>query len=187
MKKTLAHTLACFLGVSLLAACSAGQTIADSSGERPAETSPAETEVQASVEIASPSGSDLLISFFKPVADLPRGTAGAMLKQAQAACDVLRFANDSTVRSSNPDELRANLAEAWDGLTDEERAAFEENLPALRDMIAGSAADWEEYRGIFEDAGIAEDMLALASDETAMESFSALFDHTAAVCFEEGN
>ena len=137
----------------------------------------------------APGVSELLDSFFRPVAGIPNGTPGAMLKQAQVACDALRFANTNAVWCNDPGELRAHLAEAWAGLTAVEQVAFEENLFAVHGLIVNSVVDWENYGYLFEDAGIAEDMQALESDRTALESFSRLFDHTVAVCLagEDGD
>lgn len=130
----------------------------------------------------APTPEELVESFFKPVAEIPNGTAGAMLRKAQVACSTLRFADTYAIWSNDLQELRANLAEAWAGLSAEEQAAFDENIFAVQGVIVNAAVTWEDYSGLFEDAGVREEMQALERDDTAMESFTRLFDNAVTVC-----
>ncbi len=180
MKKTITMILALLLCVSLLAACGASPTPAET---KPVEAEPAENEA-ATPAAAAPAASELVENFFKPVAEIPTGTAGSTLKMAQVACGVLRFADSCAIRSADPEELRGNLAEAWASLSADEQAAFEEKILAVQGLIANAAATWEDYSGLFEDAGVKEDMEALRESEEALESFTCLYDGAVAACRE---
>lgn len=130
----------------------------------------------------APSAADLAENFFRPVAEIPNGTAGAMLRKAQVAYSTLRFAYTYAIWSNDLHELRANLAEAWGSLSADEQAAFDENIFAVQGLIVNSAVTWEDYSGLFEDAGVREEMQALEEDNAAMESFTRLFDNAVTVC-----
>ena len=134
----------------------------------------------------APSPAELAEQYFRPIAQIPDGTAGVTLKEAQVACEALRFAYTYAVWCSDPDELRANLAEAWAGLTGEEQAAFGDHLFAIHGLVVNSTVNWTDYGWSFEDAGVGEDMQALEADRTALEGFSRLFDSTVAACLAEG-
>ena len=116
--------------------------------------------------------------YFRVVAGLPQGTAGASLAASQAACDVLGFAWGNELWLADEDTLRANMLEAWEGLTDEERAAFDANFPALDEQISRCFEDWESNRGAFEDAGVADTMTELLEDGSAQLSWETLSANT---------
>ena len=116
--------------------------------------------------------------YFRTVAGIPQGTAGASLAAAQAACDMLGFAWGNELWLADADTLRANMLEAWESLTDEERADFDANFPALDALLNGCFEDWEANRGRFEDAGAAETMEDLLADGTSRRSWEALSANT---------
>ena len=64
------------------------------------------------------------------------------------------------------------------GLTDDERASFDANFPALNELLNSVFEDWDANRGRFDDAGAAETMEALMADETAQLSWDTLSAHT---------
>ncbi len=134
----------------------------------------------------APSPAELTEQYFRPIAQIPDGTAGVTLKEAQVACEALRFADTYAVWCNDTDELQENLAEAWKGLTGEEQAAFGDHLFAIHGLVVNSTVNWTDYGWSFEDAGVGEEMQTLEADRTALEGFYRLFDSTVETCFAEG-
>lgn len=116
--------------------------------------------------------------YFRAVAGIPQGTAGSSLAAAQTACDVLGFAFGNELYLAPEDTLRARVLEAWDILSDEEKANFGVNFPALNDLLNSCFEDWESNRGRFDDAGAADTMDELLADGTAQWSWEALSVNT---------
>ena len=116
--------------------------------------------------------------YFREVANVPRGTAGTSLAMAQAAFNVLSFADYSDLRLMDIATLRANMSEAWDSLTDDEQAGFNGNFMAMNALLYSCFEDWNANRSAFEDAGVADGMEYLLSFETAYESWDTLSAHT---------
>ena len=116
--------------------------------------------------------------YFRAVAGIPQGVAGASLTQAQVASDVLGFAVGNELYAADIDTLRANLLEAWESLTDTERADFDNNFPDLVELLDGVFQNWEQNRGNFEDAGVADVMEDILSADMAEESWSTLNANT---------
>lgn len=117
-------------------------------------------------------------AYFRAVAGIPQGTAGASLTQAQVACDVLGFAFYNELWLPDTDALRANMLEAWESLTDEERANFDANFPAFNELLNSCFEDWAANRSRFEDAGVAETMEELMENGTAQWSWDELSANT---------
>lgn len=124
--------------------------------------------------------------YFRTVAGIPQGTAGASLAASQAACDVLGFAWGNELWLADEDTLRTNMLEAWNSLTDEERAGFDANFPSLDELVNRCFEDWGANRSRFEDAGVAESMEELLAYETARQSWDALSAHTWTLGNSEG-
>ncbi len=116
--------------------------------------------------------------YFRVAAGIPQGTAGASLAAAQAACDLLGFAWGNELYLADEDTLRSNMSEAWNSLTDEERAGFDANFPALDALVKSCFEDWQANRGRFEDAGVAQTMEELMENGTAQLSWETLSAHT---------
>ncbi len=117
-------------------------------------------------------------AYFRAVAGIPEATAGASLAQAQVACDVLGFAFYNELWLPDTDALRANMLEAWESLSDEERANFDLNFPAFNELLNSCFEDWEANRSRFEDAGVAETMEELMENGTAQWSWDELSANT---------
>lgn len=116
--------------------------------------------------------------YFRVIGGVEAGTAGSQLAQAQSACDVLGFAAGNELWTADTDTLRANMLEAWNSLTDEERADFDANFQELDALLKGCFEDWEANRGTFDDAGVVEMVEELLSDETARQSWDVLSANT---------
>lgn len=125
-------------------------------------------------------------AYFRTVAAIPQATAGASLIAAATACNVLGFAAGNELWLSDVDTLRANMLEAWESLTDEERANFDANFPALNELLNSSLADWEANRSSFDDAGVADTMEELMEDGTSQWSWDTLSAHTWTLGNSEG-
>lgn len=119
---------------------------------------------------------ELAEDFIQVVAGIEQGTAGASLKQAIAACEVLRFAAGSDLAELGADGLKACLGEAMESVDEEARAAFEENLDGMAALLNACLEDWEANRPLFDDAGVAEEMDALVSDAEVRLNWEMLRD-----------
>ena len=137
-----------------------------------------ETSGEEDYEVAVPSAEDFVDFYFRVVSAIPQGTAGASLTAAQTACDVLAFAAERELWLADVDTLRANMLEAWNSLTDDERASFDANFPALNELLNGCFEDWDANRSRFEDADAADTMEELMADGTAEWSWETLSAHT---------
>ena len=107
---------------------------------------------------------------------LEEGTAGASLKQAQTAEEILTFAADKQIWNLDAYARTAAITEAWSGLSDEEKALAKRNFDGVAGMIDKVFKDYESVRGTFEDAGVGEEMKALSVNVYARRSFNALRD-----------
>ena len=116
--------------------------------------------------------------YFRVVGGYHKGTAGASLEEASAACDVLCFAVGNELHLADIEELRANMLEGWESLSDEERADFDANFADLDALLKSCFEDWDSVRGRFEDAGVSETMDDVLSNEMAGECWEILSAHT---------
>ena len=141
---------------------------------------------ETELEVDVPTAEEFSDLYFRVVANIPQGTAGSSLAQAQAACDVLGFAYGSELWLADVDMLRANMLEAWDSLTDEEQANFDSNFPALNELLNSCFADRGSYQGLFDDAGVGEAMEELLENGTAQWSWETLSANTWTLGNSEG-
>jgi hypothetical protein len=127
----------------------------------------------------SPTAEDFAQRFFTPVAGVESDTAGATLKQAAMVHSVLRFAYDSTLWDASFEGMRDSMLEAWEAMSDVDRAAFDENLMGivvpLMERVFG---DYDAVADQFDDAGVGEDMTFLSRDVEARESWQTLLGNT---------
>lgn len=105
-----------------------------------------------------PTAADLADGYFRAIASVEQGTAGASLKLAVAAAGAASFAADHGLWDPDNDALCAGLLEGWESLTAEEQAAFDGNFPVVAAQIDECLENWDSLRPIFEDAGAAEQM-----------------------------
>ena len=132
----------------LLIACTAALAEADA----PAEPFPA------------PTPDELTNDYFLVIAGIEQGTAGASLKQAEAVAQVASFAIGHSLYNTDIPALRENLLTAWEGLSDETRAAFDANFIPAVELVSACCDDFDANRGAFDDAGVAETMEMLVYD-----------------------
>ena len=119
----------------------------------------------------APTAEALQENVVTPVADLETGTAGASLKLALTACDVARFASENLLWNADPDALKENLHTALDG---DARSRFEENWPAVAELLDAAFENDVDVAGAFDDAGAGDAMAAMAADPGARQSWRTL-------------
>lgn len=121
---------------------------------------------------------DLVSNYFHVIGGARPGTAGCSLAQANIACKAVHFAYERRIDKADVPTLRATLLKAWEGMSEAERRAFDSNFIDVCRLIDSCRADWPKMRGLFEDAGCAEEMEKLMKNPTALSAWSELCAHT---------
>ena len=116
------------------------------------------------VSVPAPSAEELAENYYRPIAALPEGTAGSSLQLAQAVYDVYRFCSEYQLWLVSNTELGPNMLAALDLLTEEERAAFEKNEPAVTEGAQQLLEENAEVDGAYEDAGVLDRLQDLRGD-----------------------
>jgi len=113
-------------------------------------------------EIAeAPSAEEILDSYYRVVAGLETGTASASMKQAEAVRDIYLFCSVCPFWCMDQEAFSQNLKAAQDQLTEEEKAAFDQNRGALALEITRLLMEDEAAGSVYSDAGIEKQMEAL--------------------------
>ena len=133
-----------------------------------------------------PSAEEFAEGYFRWVTSFHPGTAGSSLRQAEAACACVHFAAENRLAEVDVPLLRSTMLTAWESLNDDERGWFDENFVGMAGLIDACRADWESNRGLFEDAGVADQMAVLMDDPAACEAWSTLCAHTLTLGNSEG-
>lgn len=115
-------------------------------------------------------------NLFKTLIGLETGTAGSSLKAAQAAQEILSFATSRSIWNIDAYSRSDAITEAWNGLSDEDKALFKLNFDEVTGLVDKVFKDYEAVRGTFEDAGVGDDMKALSVNVYAKRSWNALRD-----------
>lgn len=126
----------------------------------------------------APSVEDFYEDYFMPVNSWHPGTAGSSLKLAIAVCEVLEFAEDEDFWCTDIPAMRDNMLKAYESLSADEQAIFDENFMSIYALIDSCFEDWESNRGVFEDSGKAGEMAALLADPMVRVSWEVLKAHT---------
>ena len=118
--------------------------------------------------------------YFLPAANVEIGTAGASLKQAILAHDLVRFAYDNDLWNVDIDAMRDVMLTAWEGLDKDTQARFDANMfgGVVGEITNGIYWDYDNLAGQFEDAGVGEDVAFLNADPEACDSWAILFANT---------
>ena len=112
----------------------------------------------------APSAEDIRREYYQKVIGLEVGTAGASLKLAQTVHDVLQFCSAAAFWSMDDEAFAAHLQAAQDGLTAEEKAAFDQNRGIVTLEITRLLNEEEELGGVYADAGVEDQMIELRGD-----------------------
>ena len=125
MKRFLAILLVSLMSLSILAGCDRpvnkevndGKeqlTTTAASAKPTTKTEKKTTKASATNKIFStPSTQDLVKGYFHVIGTIPKGTAGASLKLAEAATEVFEFAQDYNLAGCDISALRDNMLNAW--------------------------------------------------------------------------
>lgn len=127
----------------------------------------------------TPSTQDLVKGYFNVIGSIPKGTAGASLKLAEAAVAVFRFAQDYSLAGCDISAMRDNMLNAWEKVLDEEeRANFDENFMDVVTFMDEAQKDPSSVAGQLEDAGVKADFEKLASQAGAWDNWDTLKANT---------
>ncbi len=113
----------------------------------------------------TPSAESLASNYFAVIAAPHEGEAGYSLKLAGAAAAAYEFALNNDLKNADAEQLSANLLEAWEGLSDEEKASFDSNIIAVAEMISAVEEDWDNNCDAFLDAGADTQMISCLTSE----------------------
>ena len=135
-----------------------------------------EYEMPAPAE--APTAEEFTEGYFGVLANLESGTAGASLKTAIAASEVCTFAETHELYNPDVEPLRANMLAAFEGMDEDEQAAFWTNFDTVRALLDECLEDYDANRAIFEDAGAADAMDEVMYDPLNRLAWENLRDHT---------
>ena len=121
---------------------------------------------------------------FLAIAELPDGTAGSSLRQAEAVCGLWSLSGTYRFDQYEPDALAQLLREAWSLLPEDAQAGFAEKAPAVLAEAERLLDPAAQPDGRYEDAGVSGTLEALRSDQAARDSAAALLSALAAYAAE---
>ena len=145
-----------------------------------------EPTAESTATAAVPTAEAFADNYFRVVTSFHPGTAGSSLGRAWAACAAVHFANENRIAQTDIPLLRSTMLAAWESLSDDERAWFDENFIGLAEEIEACRTDWESNRALFEDAGVADQMAILMDMPAALEHWDTLRAHTLTLGNSEG-
>ncbi len=134
-----------------------------------------------------PTAEELAENFFKVIGSIPTGTAGASLKQAEAIGETMSYASRNTIWAADNAALRTNILAAWNSLTEEEQAAFDESFISVLTAARSAKEDWDGNKGVYEDAGVAETVSGLLANRGAWLSWEPLTSNTLTLGNSDGS
>ena len=191
MKRFLAILLVSLMSLSILAGCDRpvnkevndGKeqlTTTAASAKPTTKTEKKTTKASATNKIFStPSTQDLVKGYFSIIGNIPKGTAGASLKLAEAATEVFEFAQDYNLAGCDISALRDNMLNAWQKVLDEEeRANFDENFMDVVTFMDSAEADPAAVAAQLEDAGVKDEFEKLANTAGAWDNWDTLKSNT---------
>lgn len=191
MKRYIAVLLVALLSLSVLAGCDRPVNTEVNDGKEQITTVAAAvksteattaktTKASATNKIfKTPSTQDLVKGYFNVIGSIPKGTAGASLKLAEAAVAVFQFAQDYSLAGCDISAMRDNMLNAWEKVLDEEeRANFDENFMDVVTFMDEAQQDPASVAGQFEDAGVKANFEKLANQAGAWDNWDTLKANT---------
>lgn len=191
MKRYIAVLLVALLSLSVLAGCDRPVNTEVNDGKEQITTVAAAvksteattaktTKASATNKIfKTPSTQDLVKGYFNVIGSIPKGTAGASLKLAEAAVAVFQFAQDYSLAGCDISAMRDNMLNAWEKVLDEEeRANFDENFMDVVTFMDEAQQDPASVAGQLEDAGVKADFEKLANQAGAWDNWDTLKANT---------
>ncbi len=102
------------------------------------------------------------------------GTAGSSLKNAVAAYEMLNFFIEYDLSYAEPITRADAFAAAYAALDEERTAELALNMESIARLLEKAFADYALVEGVFDSAGITEDMQLLLSAEDAYDDWKTL-------------
>lgn len=191
MKRFLAILLVSLMSLSVLAGCDRPVNKEVNDGKEQLTTTAASAKPTTTTEkkttkasatnkiFSTPSTQDLVKGYFNIIGTIPKGTAGASLKLAEAATEVFAFAQDYNIAGCDISALRDNMLNAWQKVLDEEeRANFDENFMDVVTFMDSAKADPAAVAAQLEDAGVRAEFEKLANTAGAWDNWDTLKSNT---------
>ncbi len=125
-----------------------------------------------------PSKENFVEEYFHVIGGYGQGTSGSSLAEAKAACEAYRFASDYEIWNTDIPAMRDTMLAAWESMSEEEQAAFDANFIDVVKLLDLVLSDYEGNAGVFEDAGVGEEMKALLDRDFSALSWSTLCANT---------
>ena len=176
MKRFMAILLISLMTLSVLAGCDRPlnkevndgreQLTTTAASAKPTTTTEKKTTKASATNkiFSTPSTQDLVKGYFNVIGNIPKGTAGASLKLAEAAVEVFQFAQDYNLAGCDISALRDNMLNAWQKVLDEEeRANFDENFMDVVTFMDEAEKDPASVAAQLEDAGVKAEFEKLAA------------------------
>lgn len=191
MKRFMAILLVSLMSLSVLAGCDRPVNKEVNDGKEQLTTTAASAKPTTTTEkkttkasatnkiFSTPSTQDLVKGYFNVIGTIPKGTAGASLKLAEAATEVFAFAQDYNLAGCDISALRDNMLNAWQKVLDEEeRANFDENFMDVVTFMDSAKADPAAVAAQLEDAGVRDEFEKLAAKAGAWDNWDTLKSNT---------
>ena len=116
--------------------------------------------------------------FLDAVCRYEPGTAGSSLKRAVAAMHVLEFCNTHHLADTDREQFTKNLLTAWKEFPETEKKFFPELFASISEQVDEDLQNGASLSGLFEDAGILEEMQQLLQEENLQSSWKMLKECT---------
>lgn len=191
MKRFMAILLVSLMSLSVLAGCDRPVNKEVNDGKEQLTTTAASAKPTTTTEkkttkasatnkiFSTPSTQELVKGYFNVIGTIPKGTAGASLKLAEAATEVFAFAQDYNLAGCDISALRDNMLNAWQKVLDEEeRANFDENFMDVVTFMDSAKADPAAVAAQLEDAGVKDEFEKLAAKAGAWDNWDTLKSNT---------
>lgn len=108
------------------------------------------------------------------------GTAGSSLKNAIAACRLAAFAQHNQTADVKKSTLGEMIFFATGRMSDEAKEELALNMESIHSLLTAAFTDYDSVRGLFDDAGIVDDMQLLIDSDRAFEHYTALYQQITA-------
>ena len=112
--------------------------------------------------------------FLDAVSRYEPGTAGSSLKRAVAAMRVLEFCNAHHLAETDREKFTENLLAAWKEYPETKKELFPELFASVADQVDEDLQKGTALSGLFDDAGILEEMQQLLAQDGLQASWETL-------------
>ena len=130
--------------------------------------------LQAEQDVLVVGEEDIRTGFLDVITGYQPGTAGSSLKRAVAAMHVLDFCRIHYLAGTDKEKFTENLLSAWNELPDTEKELFPELFASVSGQIEEDLQNSDALSGLYDDAGILEEMQELLQEENLRSSWVVL-------------